>query len=73
MINPFRWSGVVETRDFFETVPVDSATPEVDPRNQATIYYKPAETDVTLAAIAHSPPAIARSLKNSVRSALMAN
>lgn len=50
MVNPFRWSGVVETRDFFETVPVDSLTPEVDPQNQAVVYYKPPETEVTLAA-----------------------
>lgn len=50
MITPFQWSGVVETRDFFETVPVDSLAPEVDPQNQAVIYYKPAETPATLAA-----------------------
>jgi inner membrane protein len=50
MINPFRWSGVVETRDYFETLPVDSLTPEVDPQNQSVLYYKPPETDATLAA-----------------------
>ncbi|HEY3930607.1 MAG TPA: metal-dependent hydrolase [Candidatus Koribacter sp.] len=50
MLTPFRWSAVVETRDFFETFPVDSLTPEVDPQNQAAMYYKPPETDVTLAA-----------------------
>ena len=31
-------------------MPVDSLTPEVDPQNKAVIYYKPPETDVTLAA-----------------------
>ena len=29
MINPFRWHGVVETTDFFETVPVNSLGPDV--------------------------------------------
>jgi inner membrane protein len=49
MINPFRWHGVVETADFFETVPVNSLAPDVD--SQAGImYYKPEETDVTRAA-----------------------
>jgi inner membrane protein len=50
MFTPFSWSGVVETRDYLETVPVDSLTPEVDPGNQSVLYYKPPETDVTLAA-----------------------
>lgn len=50
MITPFQWSGIVETRDFFETVPVDSLAPEVDPQNEAVVYYKPPETDMSLAA-----------------------
>jgi inner membrane protein len=50
MINPFRWHGVVETAGFFETVPVDSFTPEVRSESEGRIYYKPAETAVTLAA-----------------------
>lgn len=50
MITPFQWSGVVETRDYLEAVPVDSLTPEVDPGNRSALYYKPPETDVTLAA-----------------------
>jgi len=49
MINPFRWHGVVETTDFFETVPVSSLAPEVD-SEAGIMYYKPEETDVTLAA-----------------------
>ncbi|ABF43651.1 membrane-bound metal-dependent hydrolase [Candidatus Koribacter versatilis Ellin345] len=49
-MNPFQWTGTVETRDFFQTMKVDSLTPEVDPENRATLYYKPPETDVTLAA-----------------------
>ena len=49
MINPFRWHGVVETADFFETVPVNSLAPEID-ESQNRIFYKPEETDVTRAA-----------------------
>jgi len=49
MINPFHWHGVVETADFFETVPVHSLAPEVD-EPQARLFYKPEETDVTVAA-----------------------
>ena len=45
MINPFRWHGVVETADFFETVPVNSLAPEIDD-SQARLFYKPEETDV---------------------------
>jgi inner membrane protein len=50
MINPFQWYGVAETRDFFALVPVDSRIPEVDPRSQMELRYKPEETPVTLAA-----------------------
>jgi len=49
MINPFRWHGVVETTDFFETVPVNSLGPEID-ESQQRLFYKPEETDVTGAA-----------------------
>ena len=48
--NPFSWSGVVETRDFFEVLPVDSGSGQLDPQNRAVIRYKPEETPVTLAA-----------------------
>lgn len=50
MANPFHWHGVVETADFFETVPVDSLGPLVDAESQGLLYYKPEETQVTLAA-----------------------
>jgi inner membrane protein len=50
LLNPFRWYGVAETRDFYQTFTVDSLTPEVDPQNKAVVYYKPPETEVTLAA-----------------------
>lgn len=50
MLNPFRWYGVVETRDFFQTMDVNSPTPEVDPQDQARVLRKPEETPVTLAA-----------------------
>lgn len=48
--NPFKWMGVVETRNFFQTMHVDSLAPDVDPDNEAKTYYKPEETPVTLAA-----------------------
>jgi inner membrane protein len=49
-INPFRWNGVVETRNFFAVMWVDSLRPEVDPEDAMEIRYKPEETPVTLAA-----------------------
>ena len=48
--NVFRWSGVVETQNFFAIVAVDSSAPEVDPQNDMRVYYKPEETAVTVAA-----------------------
>ncbi len=48
--NPFLWYGVVETEDTFETMHVDSLTPEVDPRGRARVRYKPEETPASLAA-----------------------
>ncbi len=48
--NPFRWHGVVETQDFYATMPVDSLAPEVDPEGTMKIRYKPEETPATLAA-----------------------
>jgi inner membrane protein len=48
--SPFRWTGVVETRNFFATMMVDSSTPEVDPNGEMQLLYKPEETPVTLAA-----------------------
>ena len=49
-INPFQWSGVVETPAFFVLAPVNSLTPEVDPEGRLEVRYKPEETPVTLAA-----------------------
>jgi inner membrane protein len=49
-VNPFRWHGVVETSDFFAEIDVDSLAPEVDPRGEMRIRYKPEETPVTMAA-----------------------
>jgi len=48
--SPFRWVGVVETRNFFATTMVHSTSPEVDPDGEMQILYKPEETPVTLAA-----------------------
>jgi inner membrane protein len=49
-LNPFRWSGVVETTNFFEVLEVNTLTDEMDPQNHARVYYKNPETPVTLAA-----------------------
>ena len=49
-VNPFRWHGVVETENFFQTVPVNSMAPEVDVQGEAHTYFKPEETPVTQAA-----------------------
>ena len=49
-INPFHWYGVVETKNFFATMEIDSSVPEVDPEGQMRIRHKPEETPVTLAA-----------------------
>jgi inner membrane protein len=48
--DPFTWYAVVETQDTFETMKVDSLTPEVDPRGRGLIRYKPEETPASLAA-----------------------
>jgi len=48
--DPFQWYGVVETRDFFALVPVNTLEQDVDPENNMRILYKPEETPVTLAA-----------------------
>jgi inner membrane protein len=47
---PFRWVGVVGTRNLFAIMTVDSATPEVDPDGEMQVLYKPEETPATLAA-----------------------
>lgn len=49
-LNPFRWSGVAETKNFFAVMWVDSLAPEVDPQDTMEIHYKPEETPATLAA-----------------------
>src|SRR6202158_4621267 len=49
-LDPFRWYGVVETRNFLATMQVDSSVPDVDPEARMEIRRKPEETPVTLAA-----------------------
>ncbi len=49
MIDPFRWHGVVETADFFETIPVNSRAPQVEDQ-EGILYYKPQGTSVLTAA-----------------------
>ena len=48
--NVFRWSGVVETQNFFAVMPVNTGMPAVNPEGQVQVRYKPEETPVTLAA-----------------------
>lgn len=48
--NPFAWRGVAETQDFFEMLPVNAFSGDVDPDKQAVVRYKPEETPATLAA-----------------------
>jgi len=50
MVDPFHWSGVVETSAFFALAPVNSLEPEVDPEGRMEIRYKPEETPITIAA-----------------------
>jgi inner membrane protein len=50
LADPFHWSGVVETQNFFVLAPVDSLGPSVDPEGNLQIRYKPEETPITLAA-----------------------
>jgi inner membrane protein len=50
MLNPFAWNGVVETRDFFQVLPVDSGSGEIDPLGIGVVRFKPEETPITLAA-----------------------
>ncbi len=49
-IDPFHWSGVIETESFIAIAPVDSLTPEVDPNDRMEVHYKPEQTPVMLAA-----------------------
>lgn len=48
--NPFRWAGIVETENTFQTMDVDALNGIVDPQGRAEVYGKPEETPVTLAA-----------------------
>ncbi len=48
-IDPFKWHGVVETHDFFETVPLSLLSPDGD-SSAAVTFYKPEETPASEAA-----------------------
>jgi len=48
--NPFQWHGVVETKDAFKLLPVDSLAGEVDPQGTGRTRYKPEETPAAQAA-----------------------
>lgn len=49
-LNLFSWNGVVETRDFFEMLPVNSLSGALGSQNESAVRYKPEETPATLAA-----------------------
>jgi inner membrane protein len=49
-VNPFTWGGVVETQSLYAEVPINSRSTDLDQLDRAQIFYKPAETPVTLAA-----------------------
>lgn len=49
-LNPFRWAGVIETENTFQTMEVDALNGIVDPEERAEVFGKPEETPVTLAA-----------------------
>lgn len=50
MLNPFLWNGVVETRNFYELVPVSPRAGQIDPEGVARPIYKPQLTPATEAA-----------------------
>ncbi len=50
MLDPFSGHGVVETKTFYDLVPVDSGSGEVDPKGRARLRYKPEETPEIMAA-----------------------
>ena len=43
-LNPFRWHGVVDTGNTFESVPVRSSPTDVDPEENGNVYYKEANS-----------------------------
>jgi inner membrane protein len=48
VVDPFHWHGVVETNDFFSSVPVDSQAGHVD-SDEGALFYKPPVTPVLTA------------------------
>jgi inner membrane protein len=49
-VDPFVWSGIVETQSFYAKVPIDFSTPAADLPDRAQVFYKPPETPVVSAA-----------------------
>ena len=49
-VNPFIWAGIVETPTFYALVPIDMRISHIDPQDRAQIFYKSAETSISLAA-----------------------
>jgi inner membrane protein len=49
-LNPFVWEGIIETQSFYAKIPIDLRSTSLDPQDRAKMFYKPAETAITLAA-----------------------
>lgn len=49
-VDPFKWHGVVETKNFFQTVPLNSLSTDISDSSAALTYYKPEETPASVAA-----------------------
>ncbi len=49
-LSAFKWHGVAETEQTYESVTVNSSTPEVDPQGTEQTYYRPADSEVVRAA-----------------------
>ena len=49
-VTPFAWAGIVETPSFYAKIPIDLRTTNNDLQDRAQIFYKPAETPITLSA-----------------------
>jgi inner membrane protein len=46
-LDPFKWLGVVETRNAYQSMIVDTLHDQVDPQKDAVMRYKPEETEIT--------------------------
>jgi inner membrane protein len=49
-INPFRWHGIIETADFYQTAEIDNWADSIDSDPGSDVIYKPADTPAVEAA-----------------------